>query len=652
MVKIANWKKIIPGAVIAVAMFVFSYMNIGLFFADNGHRFETLEFTKLVILSAGVLLMYLVDFKELPKWLYTTVCAVITAAVPFIIMQIAMLLSGDIEYSMHIYMVNLFLYTAPLLIMFVITDSFPVSVTVAVLVGLLFNMASYVLSNFRGTPFIPTDILAVNTAANVVSNYDFEFEWQPVSAIVIAAFAIAAVWAFPLKIKFKKSFIICRAAVAVALCALVMSFLAIDFMHVNVDIFDQLHATHTHGTAYNFFINARKMQIQKPGGYTENDVYEELNALGADAVDTAVKPNIIVIMNESYSDLTVVGDFDTNLPYNRYFKSIENNTIRGRALVSPFGGYTCNTEFEFLSGLSMGLLPNGVAPYLQYINKECPYFLPSYMNSLGYKTVALHPYYANGWNRETVYPLMGFDQFISIETMGDYQDPSTFESVHSFLSDNTSYSAVIEQFERKGDQPMFMFNVTMQNHGGYYYGDPHIDKVKITSMQGSYPYTENYLSLLRRSDRALEILIDYFRNCGEPTVVVFFGDHHPAVETEFYEELYGSPLSELSSEQLQARYTVPFIIWANYDIKEQSDVETSINYLSGMMLDAAGLPKNKINMYLDTITPDIPRINANGHYDANGNWGENDPDASDTLKRYNYMEYFMMTHKPTEEDTP
>ena len=652
MVKIANWKKIIPGAIVAIAMFIFTYLNMGLFVTDNGHRFVTLEFIKPIALCAGVLLMYLLDFSSLPKWLYTGICAVITATVPFIIMQIAMLLSGDIEYSMQIYMINLLLYTAPLLIMYVITNSFPVSATVAVIIGLLFNMASYVLGNFRGTPFIPTDILAVHTAANVVSNYDFTFEWQPVSAIVTAAFAIAAVWAFPLKIKFKRSYIFCRLAGAAALCIILVSFWAVDFMGISIDVFDQLHATHTHGTAYNFFINARKMQIRKPGGYNEDDVFAELDALGDNEAGIGEKPNIIVIMNESYTDLTVVGDFNTNLPYDEYFKSLEKNTIRGEMLVSPFGGYTCNTEFEFLSGLSMGLLPNGVAPYLQYINKDCPYFLPSYMNSLGYKTVALHPYYSSGWNRETVYPLMGFDEFISIETMGDYQDESTFESVHSFLSDNTSYSAVIEQFERKGDQPMFMFNVTMQNHGGYYYGDPHIDKVKITDMNGSYPYTENYLSLLRKSDRALEILIDYFRNCGEPTVVVFFGDHHPAVETEFYEELYGSPLGELTSEQLQDRYKVPFIIWTNYDIESQADVKTSVNYLSGLMLDAAGLPKNKINLYLDTINPDIPRINANGHYDSSGNWGENDPDTSDPLKRYNYMEYFMMTHKPTPDDQP
>ncbi len=652
MVKISSYKKIISGVLLAAVMFVFSCMNMHLFTADNGYRFETAQFTALILLSAGTLLMYLLDFRGLPKWLYTAVCAVITAAVPFIIMQIAMFLSGDIEYSMSIYMVNLLLYTAPLLIMYTFTASFPVSATVAVILGLLFNMASYVLGNFRGTPFIPTDILAINTAANVASNYKFTFEWQPVSAILLAAFAIGAVWAFPLKIKFKKSRIFCRLAGAAAFIVLAVSFYAVDYMNVDIDVFDQTHATHTHGTAYNFFINARKMQIHKPGGYDESAVLADLDKLDENTDYKGKKPNIIVIMNESYSDLTVINDFDTNISYNKFFKSLDKNTIRGELLVSPFGGYTCNTEFEFLSGLSMGLLPSGVAPYLQYINKECPYFLPAYMNSLGYKTVALHPYYANGWNRETVYPLMGFDEFISIENMGDYQDENTFETVRSYYSDNTSYSAVIEQFERKGNKPLFMFNVTMQNHGGYTYSDSRLESVKITGMKGEYPNTENYLSLLKKSDDALEILIDYFKRCEEPTIVVFFGDHQPAIESEFYEELYDSPLEELSDEELLNRYKVPFFIWANYDIDSKTDVETSVNYLSGLVLDTAGLPRNKINLFLDDINSEIPRINASGHYDANGNWNDNDPDTSDTLRDYNYIEYFMMTHKPNDKDKP
>lgn len=646
MIKLSNYKRIIAGTLIAAAMFIFACVNQGLFLSAEEHEFETFQYAVLCVLSAGVLLMYLIDFKTLPRCIYTGICAVITAAAPFMIMQVAMLLAGDAEYSTSMYMINVIIYTAPILIMYIITNSFAVSVTAASALALLFNMASYVLNNFRGTPFIPTDILAVNTAAKVVSTYEFTFEWQPVSAIVLTAFIIALVWAFPLKIKFKNSNIICRGAGAAALIIIMVSFFAIDYASVDIDTFDQTHATNTHGTAYNFFINCRKMRIKKPAGYNADDVDAMLSSMTEETAELSDKPNLIVIMNESYSDLTVVGDFETNLNYNSFFNSLKTNTIRGELLVSPFGGYTCNTEFEFLSGLSMGLLPGGVAPYLQYINKECSYFLPAYLNKLGYKTVALHPYYSRGWNRETVYPLMGFDNFISLENMGDYQDENQFDSIRSYYTDQTSYSAVINQFETKGDdERLFMFNVTMQNHGGYMYGDSRLDDVRITSMNGFYPYTNLYLSLLRKSDEALEILIDYFANCGEPTVIVMFGDHQPAVEQEFYEELYGKPLEQLSSEELLNRYKVPFIIWANYDLESQTDVKTSVNYLSGLMLDAAGLPRNKINMFLSEIEDNIPQINGSGHYDSAWNWCKNDPATSDAVKRYNYLEYFMMTNK-------
>ncbi|MFQ8879024.1 MAG: sulfatase-like hydrolase/transferase [Roseburia hominis] len=45
------------------------------------------------------------------------------------------------------------------------------------------------------------------------------------------------------------------------------------------------------------------------------------------------------------------------------------------------------------------------------MNGERP-SLASYLQSLGYETVATHPYYATGWNRDKVYPWLGFEQSI------------------------------------------------------------------------------------------------------------------------------------------------------------------------------------------------------------------------------------------------
>ena len=73
-------------------------------------------------------------------------------------------------------------------------------------------------------------------------------------------------------------------------------------------------------------------------------------------------------------------------------------------------------------------------------------------------------------------------------------------------------------------------------------------------MEKHYPETEQYLSIMHASDEALRELITYFETVEEPTLIVFFGDHQPSVESAFVEELMGKPLSALSLEEVQQRY--------------------------------------------------------------------------------------------------
>ena len=116
--------------------------------------------------------------------------------------------------------------------------------------------------------------------------------------------------------------------------------------------------------------------LSKPKGYKEEDVQALLSNADSEeqtTVDKEEMPNIIAIMNESFSDLNVVGDLQTSEDYMPFIHSMTKNTIKGQLLVSPFGGYTCNTEFEFLTGLSMGVLPRGSVPYLQYVSKQYPF---------------------------------------------------------------------------------------------------------------------------------------------------------------------------------------------------------------------------------------------------------------------------------------
>lgn len=63
----------------------------------------------------------------------------------------------------------------------------------------------------------------------------------------------------------------------------------------------------------------------------------------------------------------------------------------------------------------------------------------------------------------------------------------------------------------------------------------------------------------------------------------------------------GKGLSGLTIDELEELFTVPFFIWTNYDSETQTDVHTSLNYLSTMVLDKAGLPLTPYHKFLEDL---------------------------------------------------
>lgn len=641
MISLKKWPWILFGTVISIALWTFLSVNTGLFGVDE--EFNYFLYITSYVLIVGIWALFVLKLN-LSEQVHKFISVLIFILTPFFCMQITMVLSGAAEYSFGIYFINIMFYVAIMAIFLAVTRSLKCSSIITTSVAYLFNMASFVVNILRGTPLIPSDFLAMGTAAQVAENYKFQMEYQIVASTIIAVLAIVLAARFSFKPKFKyKNIVLPVGGIAVAL-VFVISVSAVDYTNISMDVFDQYHANNTHGTPYSFYINVRKMMLKKPDGYNKDKAEAMLaSSQTENAVLTDDMPNIIAIMNESFSDLSVVGDFETSSAVTPFMDSMKKNTVKGELLVSPFGGYTCNTEFEFLTGLSMGLLPNGSTPYLQFVSKEYPLALPSYLSDIGYKTVAVHPYFARCWNRTKVYDLIGFDEFFSIENFDKCVDENEWEYVRNYMSDKTSFKALENLLEeKKDDERLFLFNITMQNHGGYTYESSEFPTVTITDMNGHYKETEQYLSLIQKSDEAFEELISYLKNYDEPTVVLMFGDHQPAVEQQFYEELYGKSISSLSYEELQQRYKVPFVIWANYDITEGEGISTSTNYLSNLLLDVAGVPKSEVGNFTAQISAEIPQINGMGHYDNGGFWCENDTEKSETLKDYEMLEYYLL----------
>lgn len=176
----------------------------------------------------------------------------------------------------------------------------------------------------------------------------------------------------------------------------------------------------------------------------------------------------------------------------------------------------------------------------------------------------MHPYSESGWMRATVYPLLGFDNSYFI------QDFPQKKLVREYVSDQEMYEQIIEKYENKpDDQPLFLFGVTMQNHGGYEYEGNDFEYTNFLSeMSREYSDVEQYLALLQRSDEALKTLIEYFKAIEDKTIVVFYGDHQPNLDNNFLEEVHGGNFDTLDEQELM--YRVPFFIWANYDIEEEN----------------------------------------------------------------------------------
>lgn len=540
---------------------------------------------------------------------------------------------------------NIILFELFAWILYFVTGRAKWALRAVFIVAMVFGLINHYVMLFRSTPFVPWDIFSIGTATSVASNYDFTPTAGVVGVTVIFIALIALMHFVDFRIKWKFRFrLIPTVLLILALCLFVNALQDEDFQTDNYlypFLFTPAYMTKVNGMAVTFAMDLKFVAVDKPDGYSRQKAKELLDSYtGADdnsdeaaasdnsttideeadidnannnaANNTAITdksnyPNIIVVMDEAFSDLSVLGDFDTNTAYMPFVHSLEKgneNTITGYLNTSVCGGNTADTEFEFLTGNTMAFLPVGSIPYQQYIKSETP-SLASYLKSIGYATYAQHPYYGSGWNRDTVYPLLGFD---NLSFMQDYFNQ---RFVRKYISDETSFDKIIETYENKPDgQPAFIFNVTMQNHGGYtdtYYG---FDNT-VTADKLNNSALDQYLSLIKMTDEDLKSLIDYFSNVDEKTIVVFFGDHQPN-DTVASSVLAanGMDYNNLSNEELKLRYQVPYVIWANYDIDEATGEDTSVNYLAANVLKAAGVPTNDYQSFLLKLKEEYPIISA------------------------------------------
>ena len=489
------------------------------------------------------------------------------------------------------------------------------------------GMANHYLISFRGRTLFPGDFLTLRTAANVAGNYDYRPDSMQWLTIGIFAAVLVLLSFLPREEKRPfdwRGFAPAAAGTAVFLAA----FFGTGWVE-GLGIEPSMWTTRGNGLVLNFTVCLKYMKVEKPDSYSQETLAALAGENPSDAADAAasadggIRPvNVIVIMNESLSDLSVLPGVETNMDAMPFLRSLTENTVKGYAYSSVFGGTTANSEYEFLTGNTTAFLPAGTVPYQMYVSPGDP-SLVGQMEALGYTTIAAHPYRSSGWNRPTVYADYGFDE---VYFESDFQDRAYMRGDErtGYVTDRCDYENLIRWYEEKEEgQPLFLFNVTMQNHSAYQMAWTNLPKeVWLTGeLENRFQTVNQYLSLVYQSDQAFEDLIDYFSQVEEPTMILLFGDHQPQVATNFYTDVLGTNPDTAAAQKKQM---VPFLIWANYDIPEAQGVELSLNYLSALLMDTANLPMTGYQKFLSQLWETAPVINTVGIRDAQGNWyGEN-----------------------------
>lgn len=357
------------------------------------------------------------------------------------------------------------------------------------------------------------------------------------------------------------------------------------------------------------------------------------------------RPDIILILNESFYDLDLITDTQSDIDYLENINTM-SNAVRGYAVVPLAGGGTNNSEFELLTSNSSYLLPN-ITPFNVFSMKN-ENTIVSYLDSLDYTTLAAHPAAANNYNRNRAYPNMGFDNVYFRESFNDI----AFYDQRDIATDECAFNNIINWYENNNDNnPQFIYLLTIQNHGGYDTNPPSSALVHISKNYGEYTHSINeYLSCIHLTDIAFKKLTDYYSQVDRDVIVCMVGDHAPW----FAEFIADDNLSDDDKKKLLR--STPYIIWANFEISDSLPEFLSLNYIVPSLIDIAGIEQSTYYSYMNSIKDDYPIVSSYGkYYDSQyalHNYGDISNDTA-KINQYFYMEYNnLSSNKRTELFVP
>ncbi|MDO4436776.1 MAG: LTA synthase family protein [Coriobacteriaceae bacterium] len=502
-----------------------------------------------------------------------------------------------------------------------------------------FGVAQYFVVQLKGAAILPSDLLALGTAAAVAGAYDFILTPQIFYVLCVVGVCVCALsFVWPSRPQTVRGRVVNVAVNLIAGLALLCGGATVyqtakvdEVLGFTYDRWQPIETYRNCGFVPSFVSLLQDFAIPVPEGYSRESAQELQDELAsqfdagmgaapgraaAEAQFGEIKPTVITVMNETFTDLSLYeGLRDAGYAGPVGYKSLAGTLQRGTLMSSVMGGGTANTEFEFLTGNSSAFIGFGKYPYQLYDLSGVD-SLAAQLSDLGYATTAMHPQLATNYNRSNVYPELGFDEFLSIEDFGEV------EQYHAGARDKATYDKILELLAND-EAPQFIFDLTMQNHSGYDPGTVPAEDVARYAPAGVTDEAllgqlDTYLACIEQSDKDLMYFIDRLRELSRPVVLVFFGDHQPAIAAGLNDAVY--PNEDPFTHEIRT-YESTYMVWANYEVAGAPlDVQAEVGaaQLAAQVLYRIGAPLSDYQKAQLVLDQQVPSVSLLGYRGADG----------------------------------
>ncbi|NEW06256.1 LTA synthase family protein [Paenibacillus sp. SYP-B3998] len=396
---------------------------------------------------------------------------------------------------------------------------------------------------------------------------------------------------------------------------------------------NQAQNTKTNGFALATVLNTRSMFSDRREGYDDKAVAAIVNQtpkpIKVGSLTGNVKPNVIVVLSESFWDPTIIKGVEFSQDPIPFFHKLQASGTSGWMLSPQYGGGTANVEFEVLTGNSMRFLPQGSIAYNQFITSEVDSLASIYARQ-GYTSTAISPFHNWYFNSNKIYEDFGFSKYIPIEYFKpNYSGP--------YIADSEVAANIIHASDQS-EGPDFIFANTMENHFHYFPGK--FPKNTIDVRGDIAPSSQGMLETLAQgiqsADNMLKELVEHYEKSDEPTIIAFWGDHLPSLGDDYATYIDTKYISGKDDPDfLKKMYSVPLVVWNNFDTQRKDNLTISPSFLGPYLIELSKQQGSYYTDYLQELSKKIPVIPPNDYY-AGMNIKEED------LRDYETLQYDIL----------